>query len=409
MDKEQDKKSGNMFTKLKETFLRTIGVKENDTPAKPEKVTLIVGRHDHAPHNYLSGYGAAYAFLLGKLLCDYCQTSYPEHIFYSPVSRARETALQHKLAMKVNDITPPTMSYDAGFHEQASMQKVQQSLSDALIYAEAEGMQTVEIIGHEPTVKCISGLLNVPANNIGYGGVMVIKADSWQDLRQGKGEATVFSSSRDFALEALGEVQVALIDKFTHYGQPNYSNEIKLDDIPVLMSSQQRKAERWAEQLISMDKPAEKYSPLEFLSALDAYRYFCANQMAVVGIAPREDGPFMSGIQQKLFGDSYFMDDFIERIEGKKEEENETYSVFNAVAAMIAKRKGIDLDNEENLDPMEEFPTYRKIIHAGEDRVLEGDKEVAKSTTGSYQVTKKEQKEHDRIAGVVRDFKKQQR
>lgn len=410
MDKGQEKKSGNMFTKLKKTFLNTFGGNDN-APAKPDKVTLIVGRHDYAPNRDLSGYGAAYAFLVGKLLCDYCGTSYPEHIFYSPLPRARETALEHKLAMEMSDITPPTMSYDTGFLEKATLPEVQKSLSDALTYAEAAGMATIEIIGHEPTVNMIGTLLHIPTDKVGYGGIMVVAADNWQELRKGNFVSTVFESSKQFATEALGEDQVALLDKFMHYGKPNYSQDIKIDDLPELMAEQRKKAKIWDKQQEKGEQTAGKYSPLEFLTAVDAYRCFLAGQMAVVGVAPREDGPFMSEMQKKLFGENQAMKDFVERVEGPNQEENETYSVFNAVASMIAQKKGIkaDLVDEKRVEAMEDFPAYRKIVHAGEDRVFEDGKEVAKSSIASYQITDKEQKEHDRIAAVVRGFKEAQR
>lgn len=44
-------------------------------------VALIVARHDEARSQDISAYGAAYAYLTGKFLCNEAGIWYPEHIF----------------------------------------------------------------------------------------------------------------------------------------------------------------------------------------------------------------------------------------------------------------------------------------------------------------------------------------
>ena len=381
---------------------------------KDDGVTLILARHDNARGQDISAYGAAYAYLTGKFLCDCADAPYPDHIFYSPVSRARHTAKMHQLAMKLNDICIPTMSYDAGFHEHASAKKMSESLDDALLYAKSQNMRTVEIVGHEPTVQKLLDRFSA-SSQFRYGGCAVLKAKSWDDLLEGKTtEIQYFKSSKDLAVEVLGEEQAALLDDLMCNGATD--GKTQFNDLTGRSQKQIKKAYKWIDDKEAGKPTKEKYSPAEFLEILDAYKYWGANSLTALGIAPDEKGPFQTGIQQLLFGkDSYFNQKFLAefhiRSEENMDDSNSTqpYPLFNAVAKMIAEKAGVaDKLNEENekaAEQMEDFPMYRDIMSAGESRRLINDEEVKETKATSYNITKSEQQEHDRIADIVKSMK----
>ena len=397
-------------------------IKEHFSPQQeesaPKEVALIIARHDNAPTQDISAYGAAYAYLTGKLLCDQAEVPYPEHIFYSPVSRARNTAKMHQLAMKLNDLYIPSMSYDAGFHEHASNQKTEQALEDAVLYAKSQNMQTVEIVGHEPTVAKILHKLGASAPTFGYGGCAVLKAKSWDDMLAGKiTDVYCSESSKDFAVKALGKEQAELLDDLMYRGT---TGMLDLSNVADRVQKQIKKACTWIDAHEAGKPTEEKYSPAEFLEVLDAYKFWAANSMTALGIAPDEKGPFQSNIQKLLFGqDEYFNQKFLAEFHLRSDERmddsesTQPYALFNAVAKMVAQRNGagdkVNAELEKEAEQMEDFPLYRDIIAAGEERILDGDKEVKDTKKASYRVTQKEQAEHDKIADIVRDFKTNQR
>ena len=375
-----------------------------DGKTEHDGVAVVVCRHEKPASNDISGYGAGYAYLVGKLLSDYVGISYPEHIFYSPVARARHTADMHELAMKINEIVPPTKSYDPSFHENASKDKVLQGFDDALTYAEAKGMRTIEIVGHEPTLNRINEKLTGDGGNIQYGGILVIKANSWDDVRQGKCLVEEFSSSRDFATQALGEKQVTILDNLMYYGNQTGSR-IDLDpELSKLQAAQREKAVTWFNRIMNGQTPTSRYSPLEYCEVFDVYKAWVGMNMAALGISPNGQGFLYSELYQKLRRDNPVFAEFEARIDaGDRNPENETYGVFNAVGKLLS--KGKETVSDENLEKMKDFPLYRDIVMAGEGRALSGDKEIKAEKSNSYRVTATEQKEHDKIAEIVRNFK----
>lgn len=364
-------------------------------------VTVILCRHEKPANQDISGYGAGYAYLTGKLLCDYEGVSYPEHIFYSPVARARHTADMHELAMKVNDIIPPTKSYDAAFHEQASKQKVLEGFDDALTYAEASNMKTIEIVGHEPTLNFIGNHLGDYGKNLGYGAILVVKADSWDDIRQGKCIVDKFASSRDFALKALGNEQVEILDELMHYG--NQTGRVQLSsDLTEREHKQAEKGTMWLGQVVSGQKPMSRYSPIEYHEVFDAYKAWVDMSMSALGINPNQEGFLYSELYQKLRKDNPEFAAFEQRL---NDADNESYGVFEATAKLLSRKKGIKIKEPENLENMKDFPLYRDIVMAGEGRVLSGDKETKDESQKSYRITTEEQRKYDEVANIVRNFK----
>ena len=391
---------------------------KNNNPKKNDGVALIIARHSHAQSQNISAYGAAYAYLTGKYLCDKMEISYPDHIFYSPVARARNTAKMHQLAMKLNDIPAPAMSYDIGFHEHASTNKAIQSLDDALLYAQSQDMQTIEIVGHEPTISSLlSKFKGIATKNekIEYGGCVIITADSWKNLKNGQiKEIKYCKSSKDLADSVLGKQQAKVLDGLMYQGKT--SGQLDLSDFISGAKDLIRQAIREENN----PKTAEKYSPIEFLEILDAYKLWGSSSMTAVGIAPDEKNPFYSDAQRILLGDnSYFNQKFLTEFNYRSEEKmddsdsTQPYPVFNAIAQLIAEKRGalntLNEENEEIAEKMEDFPPYRDIIQAGEGRRLINDKEVKDIRSPSYHITKKEQHMHDKIAETVQHFKDNQR
>ena len=391
---------------------------------KENKVTLIIARHDDARSQDITAYGAAYAYLTGKFSCDMTNTYYPDHIFYSPVARTRNTAKMHQLAMKINDICEPTMSYDARFHEDASEEKTLEALDDALLYAKAQGFKTIEIVGHEPTLlklmrKFNNSNLSSKFYQFDYGGHNIIKANSWDDLMQGKRTRILHcESSKNLARGALGYEQSKVLDALMYEGKT--SGRLDLTEQLAQAKEQINKAIKWVAAKEAGQETEEKYSPAEFLEILDAYKFWGANMMTSVGIAPDEKNPFYSDLQQLLFGeDTYFNKKFLAEYNVRSEEKIDNseasmpYPVFNAVAKMVAQRaesnKKFDEENEQIANEMEDFPVYRDVLSAGEERRIDDDKEVKGLNKATYRVTQKEQIEHDKIADIVQNFKANQR
>lgn len=398
--------------RISSLFSKDIKLKKNDS------VALIIARHDYAQSQNISAYGAAYAYLTGKYLCDVMDISYPEHIFYSPVARARNTAKMQQLAMKLNDIPVPDMSYDIGFHEHASTQKALQSLDNALLYAQLEEMQTIEIVGHEPTISSLMSRFKEASfqkEKIEYGGCVVITGDSWEKLKKGEiKEIKYCKSSKDLADTVLGKRQAEVLDGLMYQGKT--SGQIDLSDFISGAKDLIMKAVNEEKN----QKSTEKYSPIEFLEILDAYKLWGSSSMTALGIAPDEKNPFYSEAQRMLFGDnSYFNQKFLTefnyRSEERMDDSNSTqpYPVFNAVAQMIANKTGapntLNEENEQIAEKMEDFPPYRDIIQAGEGRRLEHDQEVKDFRRPSYHITKKEQHMHDKIAKTIQSYKDAQR
>ncbi|MBR1825345.1 MAG: histidine phosphatase family protein [Alphaproteobacteria bacterium] len=295
-------------------------VKITDMIEIHEGVALMIGRHDDASGPNITPRGAMFAYAMGKYAPEYFQIDPPQKIYHSPISRARNTALMHRNALITNDMAAPDTSYDMRLHEQAG-DTVHAAVEEIIREAAAYGHKTIEIITHSNIPYSISGHLGgLDGSGLGYGGMVVIKADSWEDMLDPKAQKTtqVIDSSAQLAEEMLGRTAVSVLNfmsdptsakygielqklpevqeiwqkaGFTSYASNN--GEIRYDletgeKLNAIIKAKEKESAEWVIKALKGEEVDSVVAPIEFMEMYDAYKYWMQNMALAVGINPYE-------------------------------------------------------------------------------------------------------------------------
>ena len=273
-------------------------------------VALMIGRHDDARGPNITPRGAMFAYGMGKYGAEHFRIDPPELIVHSPVSRTRNTALMHRNAMLVNEMGNPEMMTDMRLHEQAGGEALCLAAEEAIRYAANMGYKTVEIITHSDSPFTVAGHFGgVDSNGLSYGGMVVLKADSWEDMLAKKtyGQQDV-NGSEDLARAVLGSVAVDVLNVLsapdnTLYLNALYANEeaqkiwqeaglgkhSELDEkLNAIINAKEKESVEWVLKALKGEDVDSVVAPNEFMQMYDAYKYWVQNMALAVGINPYE-------------------------------------------------------------------------------------------------------------------------
>ena len=385
----------------------------NDTVNIHDGVTLVFCRHDDAMGQNITATGAAWAYALGKLMGDCFKIDSPEYIIHSPIARARNTAKMHQIGMKVNDISNPQMKYDARLHESASTEVAKEAVIEAINEAKWYGVRTIEAVTHSNgPVALAEAFGGHPRDtNLGYGGIVVVKANSWEDMIAGKiTDCQSFHSSIEAVESVIGKEQTSILDYLFALGKTDSTPAIDLffKDCPEIqnlwagdscMSDEEKlkrifkyseeKTAQWLIDAVSGKEVDTIVPPSEYMDIFDAYKFWAQNLALSVGITPELKDPLYSELAKKLLGDSAltFSEKFLineEKYDGrdpKADAMGYAYPILNARMKAEEEKRGIAMSareagNQVVADMLEDFPGYRDSMVVGQGRYVSQDEEV---------------------------------
>lgn len=383
----------------------------NDQVEIHDGVALVLCRHDDAYGQNISTAGAAWAYALGKLMGDRFKIDSPEYIIHSPISRARNTAKMHQIAMKVNDISNPKMKYDARLHEDASTKAGKEAVIEAVNEAKLLGLKTVEVVTHSdgPIDLAESFGAYPPDQALGYGGIVVVKANSWEDMLAGRIKECESNYTSIEAVESvIGKEQTAILNYLFALGKSNQEPNIYdfFNETPELIEvikgkensekalnavfeHMHKKSGQWVIDALSGKDVETVVSPEEYLDIFDAYKFWAQNLALSAGITPEQEDPFYSMLATRVLGDSMltFSEKFLineEKYDGrdaKADAMGYAYPILNARVKAEEAKRGIGMSareagNQVVADMLEDFPGYRDSMLVGQARDMENGKEI---------------------------------
>ncbi len=347
----------NEFDEAKELF-----AKYQDTTPEYDGVDLIVLRHDSAVGEDIDAKGAADAYVLGKFMHEVYAMAPADCIMRSPSTRSRHTGDMHAIAIEKNTGKKPIRIISPGFHETASKEVFEQTMKNAIEFAKANGLRTLEIVGHQPTIGQAAEYFNTDSKSekivadsvsTGYGGGFTISATDW-DAMANKDFFSVnrIQSSNNFKREVYGQEQYLLAElllnpergldrikdnnKLTSYLKANlpkeiisFEGEIRYDNpakiLPYLLQRQRQEGQAWAINALMGQEVESNISPEEYLENYDAYKFWITNKAFAAGCIPlnkdqilnngtypsyqrgqkeRVDDPLYSELQRWALGDT---------------------------------------------------------------------------------------------------------
>lgn len=311
----------------------------NDTVEIHDGVTILIGRHDSARGDQLDGVGAAYSYIMGKFAQEYFRVDPPQHIYYSaklegtndgeevilPVVRTRNTAKMHRIAQGVRNGYFADLSYDVRLRETASAEEQKQMVLDAVKNAKAMGYKTIELITHSNNPISIAEMFGgcVPNGSMSYGGMVALKADSWDDMLdpQKKKHTEYVSGSAELAKSVLGQTQLDILNFMLDpkskaaalWDNPEakkiwsetldtsepYDEEKALN---ALIIAKRRETAKWFIKAIQGEEVDSVVRPDEFMEAFDAYKFWIQGAAAALDIATPlyKDDPLNSELMKKV-------------------------------------------------------------------------------------------------------------
>ena len=369
----------------------------NDTIEIHDGVALVLCRHDDARGQNITAEGAAWAYALGKHMGNIFRIDSPEYIIHSPISRARNTAKMHQIGMKVNNISNPKMKYDPRLHEHASTEVGKEAIIDAINETRFFGVKTIEVVTHSnnPVHLAQDFGANPSDQSLGYGGIVVVKADSWEDMIAGKNTwCESYYSSRDAVNEIIGNEQTAILDyMFNLKGDQQTFKELVKSHTP-------QDTQKWVQDLLEGKDVVGSVPPTEYMEIYDAYKFWVQNMALAVGITPEEDTPLYAELTSKLLGHTFqtFSEKFLineDRYDGrdpKADGMGYAYPILNAFLKGEEARQGIktstrEAGNQVVADILEDFPGYRDSMLVGQGRDVQ-------NTDGTETITEKNASYH---------------
>ena len=369
----------------------------NDVADIHDGVTLVFCRHDDALGQNITATGAAWAYALGKFMSPCFKIKAPEYIIHSPISRARNTAKMHQIGMKVNNISNPTMKYDARLHEQASLEASKEAVVEAINEVKFLGVKTIEVVTHSngpvDLARAFGG--HPKDGDLGYGGIVAVKADSWADMLAGRiKECESYKTSKDAVETVMGKDQRLVLDyMFTLYSKGSVDNSKIFQEaseelrgscwgLEGIFSCMQKKNEKWEEDVAAGKDVETIVPPIEFAEIFDAYKFWVQNLMISVGLDPEKIPQLRSELSKELLGTS--VRTFSERffINEPEDPMSYAYPILNAAMKKEEAKRGIDMSareagNQVVADMLDDFPGYRDSMLVGQAKVLLGDEEKA--------------------------------
>ncbi len=285
-------------------------VKITDTIEIHDGVALMIGRHDDAYGPNITPRGAMFAYAMGKYGAEYFRIDPPEMIVHSPVSRARNTALMHRNTMIFNEMGNPEMSTDMRLHEKAGGEMMCLAAEEAIRYAGNMGYKTVEIITHSDSPFSIAqhfGGYN--SSGLSYGGMVVLKADNWDDMLNKKTYGQSFvNSSQELARVVLGNLAVDVLNVMSMPDNSSYVDALHRNEeareiwrkagiqdyfgleqkLNAIIQAKAKESPEWLIKALNGEEVESVVAPDEFMQMYDAYKYWLQNMALAVGINPCE-------------------------------------------------------------------------------------------------------------------------
>lgn len=335
-------------------------VKITDTIEIHDGVALMIGRHDSAAGPNIDAIGGMYAYAMGKFAPEYFRIDPPEHIIHSPISRARNTAKMHAIAQGVTTEHFPQISYDERLHEQSKPTDKAEAAREAIKEAQAYGYKTIELITHSNDPLGIAEALGGSGSgSLSYGGMVVLYADSWEDMLDPNvfKRTEVITSSKDLVANVLGPVQAAIIDCMANIQNRDINatlgsypeiraiwKEAGVDftepekQLNAIIKAKKEETAEWAIKALKGEEVDSVVRPDEFLEIYDAYKYWAENMALSVSIAApahRPEDPLHSELMTKLLSPSART--LVERL--SEEDADELHPIYHARMGKLEKGK----------------------------------------------------------------------
>ena len=330
-------------------------------------VALVICRHDVATSDNLNGTGGVFAYAMGKYAPDYFRIDPPEHIIHSrnidsPIVRTRNTAKLHRIAQGVMSGVFPDISYDVRLREGASGKEQFQAAKDAIEEAQTYGYKTIELVTHASSPVAIGNRFGAHVSgDVGYGGMVVVKADSWEDMLDPSKPKTgeMITSSHELVEKVLGKTQMDILNYMMHPNnatlekladnpeiqkiweklEPDYSSQMAQNQLNAILKAKDEETKKWTIKLLQGEDVDTVVPPNAFMEMFDAYKYWMQNLAIATNIAPVKYGDVLqSELMEKLmplekksrgFIDSYLV----------TEDGDDLHPIFNAYANKLEKGK----------------------------------------------------------------------
>lgn len=334
-----------------------------------EEVALVVCRHDVATSDNLNAHGGTFAYAMGKYAPAYFNITPPEHIIHSrnvdsPIVRTRNTAKLHRIAQGVMSGVFADISYDVRLREDADSKDQFKAAEDAIEEAQKMGYRTIELVTHASCPISIANHFGAGVSGgIDYGGMVVIKADSWEDMLAPSKTKTaeMVTSSRELVRSFVGDLQLDILEYMMN---PSLRTTEKLagypeiqkiwenaeasderygvdeqDKLKAIIKAKVEETNEWRIKLLKGEEVESAVPPAAFLEMFDAYKFWAQNLAIAANIAPLKYGDELQSnlmeilmpLEKKARG---FIDSYLVQEEG-----DELHPVFNAFANKMEKGK----------------------------------------------------------------------
>ncbi len=343
-------------------------VKITDTIEIHDGVALMIGRHDSAIGPNLNAVGGMYAYAMGKFAPEYFRIDPPEYIVHSPVSRARNTAKMHRIAQGVTTGNFPDIAYDERLHEGAGLKNMHEAAKEAIREARFRRCKTIEIITHSDSPLSIASCLGGDGKgSLDYGGMVVLKADSWEDMIDPNvpKKTVMIGSSKELVTKVLGQTQIDILDYMIHptakieetpFGKNEeiqeiakkanvcfewYGKDISYSEpqlvINAVIEAKREETREWAIKALKGEEVESVVRPDEFMEMFDAYKYWAENMALSISMSLPTyiDNPLHSELMEKLVPSTART--LVERL--SENDESELHPIFNAYADKLEGKK----------------------------------------------------------------------